>query len=89
MNDKIDLILEKLDGMDKRFGQVEQRIDGIDKRISALEREVKEGFQSLSNDVQVIREQTAHTAELQSPVRSLEKRVDDVEADVKLLKKVL
>lgn len=75
MSDKLDLILDKL--------------NDINKRLSSLENEMREGFKSVNKDVKVIREQTAQTTELQSPVSTLQKRMDDLETDVKLLKKVL
>ena len=73
--DKLDLILEELKN-------VSNRLDELDTKMT-------EGFQEVSQKLDVIKEQTATNTEYQYNINQIANKVSDLETDVKVIKKAI
>ncbi|GED14886.1 MbeD/MobD family mobilization/exclusion protein [Aneurinibacillus migulanus] len=75
MEEILKQILAEMQDMKK---EMNQRFDSVDER-----------FTELNHKLEVIREQTAANSEIHSPVADVQKQVDDLATDVKLIKRAI
>ncbi|GED16953.1 hypothetical protein [Aneurinibacillus migulanus] len=75
MEETLKQILIEMQDMKK---EMNQRFDSVDER-----------FNGLNHKLDVIREQTAANSEIHSPVTDVQKQVDDLATDVKLIKRAI
>lgn len=87
--DKLDLILGKLEEMDKRFDSMDMKIDSMDKRIDSMDMKMMDGFKEVKHKLDVIKEQTAINTEYQYDMKQLGVKLEELETDVKLIKKAI
>ena len=74
----LELILNKLNEMDKRFDTIESKLEEHDKRFDAIDEKLES-----------IQEQTAHNAELEYHVNKTSKRVERLEIDNDVIKRAI
>lgn len=75
MEDMLKQILVEMQSMKQ---EMNQRFDHVDKR-----------FDELNHKLEVIREQTASNSEMYSPVADVQKQVDELATDIKLIKRAI
>ncbi|BAU26581.1 MbeD/MobD like protein [Aneurinibacillus soli] len=75
MEDMLKQILVEMQSMKQ---EMNQRFDHVDKQ-----------FDELNHKLEVIREQTASNSEMYSPVADVQKQVDELSTDVKLIKRAI
>lgn len=75
MEDMLKQILVEMQSMKQ---EMNQRFDHVDKQ-----------FDELNHKLEVIREQTASNSEMYSPVADVQKQVDELTTDVKLIKRAI
>jgi predicted phage gp36 major capsid-like protein len=66
-----------------------QRLDALENGQKELRAEIKQQFEEVKEELRVIKDQTARNSELQSPVAEVQKQVDDLTTDVKLIKRAI
>ncbi|MEZ2660414.1 hypothetical protein [Aneurinibacillus aneurinilyticus] len=71
--------------IEKRLDTLEHGQQEIEKRLDTLEH----GQQEIKNTLQLVKEQTACASELQSPIGDVQKQVDDLALDLKILKRAI
>ncbi|QDQ02548.1 hypothetical protein FOH38_19955 [Lysinibacillus fusiformis] len=90
MDKRFDGMEQRLDGMDKRFDGMEQRLDGIDRRLDKMEvdvQDIKHGLDELQKNIVEnlgqFTEKIAHQVE--DRTGALNKRVFEVETVIQRL----
>ena len=77
MDEKLDLILLKMDGFETRMDRLESKVDSLEQRMDSLERRMDSFEQRMDSFEQ-------RMDGLESVVNTLQHRVDDLEQQVKL-----
>ncbi|ERI07102.1 hypothetical protein [Aneurinibacillus aneurinilyticus] len=82
-------ILEKLNSMDEDIKELKNTQKKVADGQEALTAGMNKQFEEIKNDLRILKEQTVRASELQSPVTDVQKQVDDLAIDVKLIKRVI
>jgi chromosome segregation ATPase len=99
MSDKLDQILNALQGLQSGQERMEVKIETMEARIGTIEAgqermearigAIEAGQGRMESELRVIREQTARNAEIIPVVEKFNERLNSNETDIKLFKKLL
>ncbi|NME97439.1 hypothetical protein [Aneurinibacillus aneurinilyticus] len=82
-------ILEKLNSMDEDIKELKNTQKKVADGQEALTAGMNKQFEEIKNDLRILKEQTVRASELQSPVADVQKQVDDLATDVRLIKRAI
>lgn len=82
-------ILEKLNSMDEDIKELKNTQKKVADGQEALTVGMNKQFEEIKNDLRILKEQTVRASELQSPVTDVQKQVDDLATDVRLIKRAI
>ncbi|MED0671839.1 hypothetical protein P4S95_16805 [Aneurinibacillus aneurinilyticus] len=82
-------ILEKLNSMDEDIKELKNTQKKVADGQEALTAGMNKQFEEIKNDLRILKEQTVRASELQSPVTDVQKQVDDLAIDVRLIKRAI
>lgn len=80
---------KRFEQVDKRFEQVEQRIEKVEQKIENVEQRFDQRFENIVKKLDNISTQVAKNAEQEFNVHKLAAKVEEHDADIKLLKKAI
>ncbi|WP_152909002.1 hypothetical protein [Thermincola ferriacetica] len=85
----MDSVDKKVDGLDKKVDSLEKRFDGLDKRVDNLEKKLMTVLKVSIRNLDLIYAQVAYNTEQEVKINEIAARVDQLETDVKLIKKLV
>jgi hypothetical protein len=82
-------ILTELQTMNQRIGALENGQETLGEGQNELRAEIHQEFAEVKADLRIIKDQTAKNSELQSPVSDVQKEVEELRLDLKILKRAI
>ncbi|GAB7386440.1 hypothetical protein BSNK01_02750 [Bacillaceae bacterium] len=87
--DKLDLILNEIKGMPSEFKEIKSELKDLKQNVLDIEKKLNIEFAELNNKLEIIKKQTAYNTEYYYHIKQIETRIDDLETDVKMIKKLI
>ncbi|WP_047153810.1 hypothetical protein [Aneurinibacillus tyrosinisolvens] len=82
-------ILTELQTMNQRIGALENGQETLGEGQNELRAQIHREFAEVKADLRIIKDQTAKNSELQSPVSDVQKEVEELRLDLKILKRAI
>ena len=75
--------------LQNQFAKITEQFDKVDKRFDEMDKRFTDEFKSLREELAIIKEQTARNSEMLFTIETHEKRLSDLETDVRIIKKLV